>query len=312
MICFVSIAPYKHTKHSTKQALVPQFALPDSSVIISVDSHNLLRSLIPWPRPAYVTCIMAIANKQQETGTSNQVLEPVKPQIPVLDEISSFHETLETERVHRVLVKWRKRKRDEEVSTGTAILEKILRTLHDEVESRKERSELWDKALMAELKPDRARMELDSRIAASALSPEKQTQVVQAVGSVLNIEISGEELGKMLSKPKASKASTAEPPRAMPPTPPADQHSSVTSHNMRPPDVDTHTREPDSRRPPVAPRVPLPPSGPASRRPSRDDYTTYSQSLRPQGSGDVSSCSLPWRIHLTDTLVQEDKVSNSD
>jgi hypothetical protein len=260
---------------------------------------------------------MAITNKQQETGTSNQVLDPVKPQIPVLDEISSFHEILETERVHRVLVKWRKRKRDEEVSNGTAILEKILQTLHDEVESRKERSELWDKALIAELKPDRARLELESRAAASAMSPEKQTQVVQVVASVLNIEISGQELGKMLSKTMASKAPAAESPRSMPPTPPADQRSPVTPHNirpsevdtrirepeprrppvaprsMRPPDVDTHIREPEPRRPPVAiaPRLSVTPSRPASRGPSRDDYTL---GLRPQVPGDVSPCSLRW------------------
>lgn len=232
---------------------------------------------------------MAITNLQQATGANNQVLEPVKRRNPVLDEISSFHETLETERVHRVLAKWRKRKRDEEISTGTAILEKILRTLRDEVESRKEWSELWDQALIAELKPDRARLELEGRAAVSTLSPEKQTQVVQAVASVLNIEISGEELGKMLSKTVASKVTAAERPWSMPPTPPADQHSPVTPYTMNPPDVGTHIREPDPRRASVPPRISGLPARPPSRVATREDYTTYSQGFKPQGPGDVSS-----------------------
>lgn len=232
---------------------------------------------------------MASTNQQQATGASNQVLEPVKPRNPILDEISSFHETLETERVHRVLAKWRKRKREEENSAGTAILEKILRTLHDEIESRKEWSELWDQALIAELKPDTARLELGGRAIVSTLSPEKQTQVVQAVASVLNIEISGEELGKILSKTVASKVPATERPRSMPPTPPADQHSPVTPYNMKPPDVGNHIREPDPRRVSVPPRILGLPARPPSRVATRDDYITYSQGLKPQGPGDASS-----------------------
>lgn len=235
---------------------------------------------------------MAITNQQQATGASNQALEPVKPRNPVFDEISSFHETLETERVHRVLAKWRKRKRDEDISTGTAILEKILRTLRDEVESRKEWSELWDQALIAELKPDRARLELEGRAAVSTLSPEKQTQVVQAVASVLNIEISREELGKILSKTVASKVPAAERPRSMPPTPPADRHSPVTPYNMNPLDVGTHIREPDPRRASVPPRISFVPARPLSRVTTREDYTASSQGFKPQEPGDVSSSSF--------------------
>lgn len=259
-------------------------------------------------------------NKQQEIGTSTHVFESIKPQVPVLDEISSFHENLETERVHRVLFKWRKRKRDEEVSTGMAILEKILRTLQDEVESRKERAELWDKALIAEIKMDRARLELDSRAAACILTPEKQTQVMQAVASVLNIGISGEELGKVLSKTLASDASAMEPTKSMrPPTPPADQHSPVMPQITKTLDTDTGIREPSPRmppvalhmssppsrpqirprisslppRPPVAPRISSPTSRLASRATSTGDYTTSSQVLGPQASGDVCSCLFP-------------------
>lgn len=120
--------------------------------------------------------IMAITNKQHEPAISDQTLEPAKPHDPVLDEIKAFHETLESERVHRVLVKWRKRKHAEELSNGTSILEKILRTLHDELESRKARAELWDRALVAELQPDRARQELDEHATAFGLSLEKKTQ----------------------------------------------------------------------------------------------------------------------------------------
>ncbi|KAG8160305.1 hypothetical protein KVR01_009841 [Diaporthe batatas] len=269
---------------------------------------------------------MAIMNNQQESGTGNQCFESTKSQCPVLDEISRFHETLETERVHRVLAKWRKRKRDEEVSTGTAILEKILRTLQDEFESRKERAELWDRALIAEIKTDRARLELDSHTAASTLTSEKQTQVVQAVASVLNIGISGEELEKMLSKTAASDASAArEPTKSMrPPTPPADQHSPVMPHNPRALSADTHIREPSPRRPPVlphmssppsrsqtgprlsslpprslvAPRILSPPSRPASRAASSGDYTTSSQVLGLQASGGKTRS--PTRIETAD------------
>lgn len=74
-----------------------------------------------------------------------------------------------------MLVKWRKRKRAEESSNGTSILEKILQKLHDELESRKARAELWDRALVAELQPDRARQELDGHAAAFGLSLEKKT-----------------------------------------------------------------------------------------------------------------------------------------
>ena len=235
---------------------------------------------------------MAVANKQQDAGIGNQVLEPSRPQNPVLDEIKSFHEDLESERAHRVLVRWRKRKRDEEASAGTAILEKILRTLHDEFESRKERAKLWDQALVAELKTDRARLELEGRAAASALSLEKQTQFVHAVASVLNIEVSGEEVGKMLSKTTASTSQAAEPPKSMPPTTPADQRSPVTPHDTGTLQADTHIREPDARRLPVAPRTPAEPSRSISLGGSRGDCITYSQGLRPQGPGDVSSQKL--------------------
>lgn len=136
---------------------------------------------------------MAITSKQQEPGISNHVSEAAKPHDLVREEIKSFHESLESECIHRVLIRWRKRKRDEELSNGTAILEKILRTLHEELESRKERAELWDRALVTELQPDRARQELDGRAAASALSLEKQTQFVHALASVLSIEVPGEE-----------------------------------------------------------------------------------------------------------------------
>ncbi|POS73436.1 hypothetical protein DHEL01_v208166 [Diaporthe helianthi] len=178
-------------------------------------------------------------NDQHEIETCDQVWESIKPQNPALDEISSFHETSESEWVHRVLVKWRKRKCDEEVSTGTAILEKILRTLQCEPESRKQRAELWDQALIAELDTDRARLGLDNRAAASALTPAKQTQVVQAVASVFNIEISSEELARMFSRTTTSEASAVKLTRSMPPTPPVDQHSPIVLHNTRPLDVDT-------------------------------------------------------------------------
>lgn len=232
---------------------------------------------------------MAVTNKQQKPGTGNHVSEAAKPSDLVLEEIKSFHESLESERVHRVLIRWRKRKRDDELSNGTAILEKILRTLHDELESRRERAELWDKALVAELQPDRARQELDGRSAMSALSLEKQTQFVHAVASVLNIEVAGEDVGKMLSKTTTSTTPAAEPPKSMPPTPPSDRHSPITPHDMRTPHIDTHIRESDPRRLPVAPRIPDAPSRPANQAGIRDDYTTYSQGLRPQGLGDVRS-----------------------
>lgn len=230
---------------------------------------------------------MAITSKQQETGNSNHVSEASKPHDLVLEEIKSFHESLESERIHRVLIRWRKRKRDEELSNGTAILEKILKTLHEELKSRKERAELWDKALITELEAGRARRELDGRAAASALSLEKQTQFVHAVASVLNIEVSGEEVGKMLSKTTASTASAADQPRAMPPTPPAEKHSPVTVHDTRTPHVDTPIRDSDPQILPVAPHIPA--SRPASRGGGRDDWTTHLQGLRPQGQGDVSS-----------------------
>lgn len=234
---------------------------------------------------------MAITSKQQPpgTGTSNHVSEATRPHDQVHKEIKGFHESLELEREHRVLTRWRKRKRDEELSNGTAILEKILRTLYEELESRKERAELWDKALVAELQEDRARQELLGRAAVSPLSHEKQTQFVHAVASVLNIEVSGEEVGKMLAKTTGSTAPAAEPARPMPPTPPSERRSPVMPSNTRTLQVDAHTKEPDPRRLSVAPRMPGPPSRPASRAGSRDDYTTYSQGLRPQAPGDVSS-----------------------
>lgn len=235
---------------------------------------------------------MAITDKQHEPAISDQVLEPAKPQDPVLDEIKAFHETLESERVHRVLVKWRKRKRAEELSNGTSVLEKILRTLHDELESRKARAELWDRALVAELQPDRARQELDGHAAAFGLSLEKKTQFVHAVASVLNIEVSGEEMGKMLSKTTASTALATEPPSCMPPTPPADSHSPGKPHETGTPHVDTQTREHDPTRPPVAPRMPGWLSRAASHVGSRDNCTAPLQGLQPQGPGEVSSRSL--------------------
>lgn len=256
---------------------------------------------------------MAITSKQQEPGTSNHVSEAAKSHDLVLEEIKSFHESLESERTHRVLTRWRKRKRDEDLRNGTAILEKILGTLHEELENRKKRAELWDQALIIELQSDRARQELDGRAAVSALSLEKQTQFVHAVASVLSIEVSGEEVGKMLSKTTASTVPAAEPPRSMPPTPPADRLSPVMPHNTRTLQVDTHTREPSPRRPPVAPRLPGPPSRPASRAGSRDDYTTRSQGLRPQVSGGVSSQSHAFlSTHSSNTLVQENQITNPD
>lgn len=252
-------------------------------------------------------------NKQQPTGTINQVPEATKPQEQILKEIKSFHDDLEVEREHRVLTRWRKRKRDEELSSGTAILEKILRTLHEELESRKERTELWDKALVAELQEDRARRELHGRAAVSALSLEKQTKFVHAVASVLSIEMSGEEVGKMLSKTTGSTAPAAEPARSVPPTPPSERRSPVVSHDTRTIQVGTPIKEPGPRRLPVAPRLPGPPSRPASRAGSRDDYTTYSQGLRPQGPGDVSSQSPSFvKNHSADTIVQENQVTNPD
>lgn len=230
---------------------------------------------------------MAITSKQPEPDTSNHVSDAAKPHDLVREEIKSFHESLESERVHRVLIRWRKRKREEELSNGTVILEKILRTLHEELESRKERAELWDRALVAELQPDRARQELDGRAAASALSLEKQTKFVHAVASVLSIEVSGEEVGKMLSKTTALTAPAVEPPRSMPPTPPADKHSPVTPYDTRTLHVDTRIRDPDPKRLPVAPRIPA--AKPTSQGGSHDDYTTRSQGPKPQGQGDVSS-----------------------
>ncbi|KAI7785306.1 hypothetical protein LA080_007591 [Diaporthe eres] len=227
---------------------------------------------------------MAITSEQQEPGTSNHVSEAAKPHYLVREEIKSFHESLESERIHRVLIRWRKRKRDEELSNGTAILEKILRTLREELESHKERAELWDRALVTELQPDRARQELDGRAAASALSLEKQTQFVHAIASVLSIEVSGEEVGKMLSKTTASTAPAAEPPRSMPPTPPADRHSPVTPHDTRTLHIDTHIRDPDPKRLSVTPRIPA--SKPTSQGGSGDKYKGHSQGLKPQGQGD--------------------------
>lgn len=239
--------------------------------------------------PSHAIETMAIMSKHWEPSTSNQLSEVARPHELVLEEINSFHESLESERIHRVLTRWRKRKRDEELSNGTAILEKILRTLHEELESRKERAELWDQALVAELRSDRARQELDGRAAVSGLSLEKQTQFVHAVASVLSIEVSGEEVGKMLSKTTASTALAVERSRSMPPTPPADRLSPVTPHDTRTLHVDTHTREPSPRRLPATPHLLGPPSRPASRAGSRDDHTTNSQGLRQQMSDDVSS-----------------------
>lgn len=255
-----------------------------SNIASAQTPAQLSRSHITGRRLSHAIWIMAIMSKQQEPGTSKHAPEAAKPHDLVLEEIKSFHESLESERIRRVLFKWRKRKRDEELSNGTAILEKILRTLHEELESRRERAELWDRALVTELQPDRARQELDGRAAESPLSLEKQTQFVHAVASVLSIEVSGEEVGKMLSKTTASTAPAAEPPRSMPPTPPADRHSPVTPHETRPLHVDTHINDSDPKRLPVGPRILAPKL--ASQGGSRDAHL---QGLRPQGQGDVSA-----------------------
>lgn len=235
---------------------------------------------------------MAITSKQPEPGTSNQVVEPAKTQRVTLDEIKSFHESLESERIHRVLVRWRKRKRDEELSNGTAILEKILQTLHEEFEARKERAKLWDQALVAELKPERAQQELGARAAASVLSLEKQTKIVHSVASVLNFEVSGEEMSRILSKTPVPTSPAGEAPHSMPPTPPAERRSPATPHEARPPQVGTHVRESDPKRLPVTPRISGLAPRPDSHGGSRDGHTTTLQGLRPLGPADVSSLSL--------------------
>ncbi|KAL1876920.1 hypothetical protein Daus18300_002526 [Diaporthe australafricana] len=220
---------------------------------------------------------MAITNLQQEPSINKQVSDPAKPHNQTLEDIKDFHEDLESERVQRVLQRWRKRKRDEELRNGTVILEKILRAVHDGLEERKERAALWEQALIAEIKPDKARRELEDCAAASTLSMEKQTQFVHAVTSHLNLELPSEELGRILSKTTAAPASAAESLMFSPPTPPADQHGLATPHDTRPLHIGNHIKEPESRRLAAAPRTPGPLSRSASQAGSRDDHAAYPQ-----------------------------------
>lgn len=252
---------------------------------------------------------MVPTNQQEELGVSNQVSDPAKSRSQISKDIEDFHESLEAERVHRVLLRWRKRKRDDELSNGTAILEKILRTLHEEFEERKERAELWDQALIAELKTEKARRELEGRAAASALSPEKQTRLVHAIASVLNIEVSSEEVGKMLSKTTAVTGSVAKSLKSTPPTPPADQRSPVSPRNAGSPH---HVRESESRTLESAPRTPGLLSRTDSQAGSRDDYTAYQQGLRPKAPGKVSRQPLLLRKMYPANILMQDQITNTD
>lgn len=249
---------------------------------------------------------MAITNLQQELSTSKQISDPAKPHNQTLEDIKDFHEDLESERIQHVLQRWRKRKRDEELRNGTALLEKVLRALHDGLEDRKERAELWNQALIAEIKPDKARHGIESRAATSTLSLETQTQFAHAIASHLNIKLSREEMGRMLSKTTAAPASAAKSLKSSPPTPPAEQRGLATPPAKRSLHSEDHARESEARRLATAPRTPGLLSRSASQAGSRDDYAVYLQGARPQGPGHVSPRPQVSRSkHLANTLVKD-------